>query len=237
MTKRIVIIPTFNEAHNIGSLLKKIGKILPDSNVLVVDDSSPDGTGEIVKNYSKTNPKVSLLTRKEKRGLGEAYLNAFDEILKDPEVSEIAMMDADFSHKPEYLPQMFGMLSEHDVVIGSRYIRGGETVGWELWRRILSFMANLYCKLILRMSVWDATSGFYTIKTEALRRIDFSSIDVSGYAFQIEFKYLLWKQGLKLKEFPVTFVNRVGGESKISGHIVSEGIVAPWKMLFKMLLK
>lgn len=231
--KKVVIIPTFNEALNIRSLIDNIHHILPEVYVVVVDDSSPDGTAKIVIECAKENSFVSLILRKEKKGLGLAYLYAINEVLKDKDVTEIAMMDADFSHKPEYLPAMFEKLSEWDVVVGSRYIKGGKTIGWELWRQILSYLANLYCKIILRMSIWDATSGFYAIKADVLRRSDFTQIDVSGYAFQIEFKYLLWKRGARLLEYPIIFANRHGGESKISGHIISEGVVAPWKMLLK----
>ena len=142
-------------------------------------------------------------------------------------------MDADFSHSPDCLIEMFKKLGDYDVVVGSRYIKGGKVAGWELWRKLLSYFGNVYCKIILRLPVFDATSGFYCLRTEILRKLDLSSIDASGYAFQIEFKYLLYKHGARFVEFPITFTNRAGGGSKMSGHIISEGIFAPWKMLFK----
>jgi len=231
--KRIVIVPTFNEAQNIQALMDKIHSVLPEIYIVVVDDNSSDGTGHIVSENAKTNARVSLLSQKEKNGLGRAYLYAFEKVLADPDVAEIAMMDADFSHDPKCLPAMFEELAHYDVVVGSRYVKGGGIVGWELWRRFLSFFGNVYCKLILRMPLFDATSGFYCLRSDALRLISLSSMDASGYAFQIEFKYFLWKRGARLKEFPIIFTNRVGGESKMSGHIVSEGILAPWRMLFK----
>lgn len=231
--KRVVIIPTYDEVKNIKALLSRIHAVLPDAYIVVVDDSSPDGTGEVVREYAKTNARVSLLSRGQKGGLGQAYLYAFEKVLADPDVGAIAMMDADFSHDPDYLPEMFEALKEADVVVGSRYVSGGGIVGWELWRRLLSFFGNMYCKVILRMSIFDVTGGFYCMKVDVLREADVSSIDVSGYAFQIELKYLLWKQGARLKEFPVIFKNRIGGESKITNHIIGEGVLAPWRMLFK----
>jgi len=231
--KRVVIIPTFNEAQNIQALMDKIQVVMPEVYILVVDDNSPDGTGDIVSENAKTNARVSLLSQKKKNGLGRAYLYAFEKVLADPDVAEIAMMDADFSHDPKCLPAMFGELVHFDVVVGSRYVAGGGIVGWEFWRRLLSFFGNVYCKLVLRMPVFDATSGFYCLRADALRLVSLSSMDASGYAFQIEFKYFLWKRGARLREFPIVFTNRVGGESKISGHIISEGVLAPWRMLFK----
>lgn len=233
VTKRTIIIPTFNEAQNIEALVQSIRTSNAQVFILVVDDNSPDGTAEIVKRLAMTDSRLSLLLREQKNGLGRAYIDAFKRVLEDPEVESIAMMDADFSHDPKRLPAMFERLSCHDVVVASRYVRGGGIVGWEFWRKLLSFFGNVYCKLILRMPLFDATSGFYCLRTEMLRRIDFESMNASGYAFQIEFKYLLWKHGARFSEFPIIFTNRVGGESKISGHIVGEGILAPWRMLFK----
>ncbi|MSU55400.1 MAG: polyprenol monophosphomannose synthase [Candidatus Taylorbacteria bacterium] len=230
---RLIIIPTYNEAQNIEALIYKILSIDQSASVLVVDDNSPDGTAEIVKRIMKGDIRVSLLSRQKKQGLGKAYIHAFSEILKDVQISEIAMMDADFSHNPDYLPEMFNLLSNCDAVIGSRYVRGGGIEGWELWRRILSYFGNVYCKTILRLPVYDLTSGFYCIKTEMLHKLELSSFDASGYAFQIELKYLLYKKGARFKEFPIIFANRLGGESKISSHIISEGVLAPWRMLFK----
>ena len=145
--KRVVIIPTFNEAQNIQALMDKIQVVMPEVYILVVDDNSPDGTGDIVSENAKTNARVSLLSQKKKNGLGRAYLYAFEKVLADPDVAEIAMMDADFSHDPKCLPAMFGELAHCDAVVGSRYVAGGGIVGWEFWRRLLSFFGNAYCKL------------------------------------------------------------------------------------------
>src|SRR3989344_469182 len=142
--KRIVIIPTFNEVSNIKDLMEKIHAVVSDAYIVVVDDNSPDKTSNVVNECAKKNPRISLLSQNKKNGLGQAYLHGFNHVLNDPDVGTIAMMDADFSHNPECLPAMFEALSQYDVVIGSRYVRGGKTIGWELWRRLLSFFANLY---------------------------------------------------------------------------------------------
>ncbi len=231
--KRTVIIPTYNEAQNIKAIIGRVLAVDSSLNVLVVDDNSPDGTAGIVESITKGNDRVTLLLRKEKNGLGKAYINAFQKILEDGQVTEIAMMDADFSHDPDSLPQMFKRLADYDVVVGSRYVKGGGIAGWELWRKFLSYFGNVYCKIILRLPVFDATSGFYCLRVDTLRRLDLTTIDASGYAFQIEFKYLLYRLGARFIESPIIFANRAGGESKMSGHIISEGILAPWRMLFK----
>lgn len=228
--KDVIIIPTYNEKENIGNLIPKIFASAPDVFIVVADDSSPDRTAQIVEDLKCKYSKVSLISRKKKDGLGRAYINAFFEVLKDKEVRTITMMDADFSHNPKYLPEMIKKSREYDVVIGSRYILGGETVGWEFWRRALSYFGNFYFRLITRLPIYDCTGGYNVISTQLLRKIDFSKMDMSGYAFQMELKYLLYKSGGSFIEFPITFVNRVGGESKISSHIISEGIIAPWKI-------
>lgn len=233
--KNVIVIPTYNEKENIVKLIPEIFKLIPDVFVMVVDDNSPDGTAETVREMAKDHPNLSLLFREKKDGLGRAYVHAFSELLKDKKVSRIVMMDADFSHDPKYLLEMLKESEKHSLVIGSRYIRGGRTVGWELWRRILSFGGNFYCRLVTGMPINDCTGGFNMISAELLRKVDLSNIDVSGYAFILEIKYLLWRAGAVIKEIPIVFKNRTGGESKISSHIISEGIVAPWKMRFKKL--
>jgi len=235
--KDVIIIPTYNERGNIAQIISEIFKLLPEIFILVVDDNSPDGTASIVKSLQKDFPNLSLLLRDKKEGLGRAYINAFEEILKDKNVKKIVMMDADFSHNPKYLTEMLKVADNFDVVIGSRYIKGGKTEGWELWRRILSRGANFYCQFVIRLPIFDYTSGFNVINTDFLRKIDFSKIDISGYAFLIELKYLLWKEDASLKEIPIILKNRRGGESKIASYVIGEGILAPWKMIFKKINK
>lgn len=230
--KNVIIIPTYNEKENINVLIPLIFKIIPVISVVVVDDNSPDGTAVVVTELQSQYKNLSLISRKNKEGLGLAYIDAFSKVLQDADVRSVIMMDADFSHNPKYLPEMIRKSEKFSVVVGSRYVSGGATVGWELWRRTLSFCGNLYCRAITGMPIHDCTGGFNVISAEFLRKIDFSKIGMSGYAFQMELKYFLYKAGGTFFEMPITFANRTGGESKISGHIVSEGIIAPWKMKF-----
>src|SRR3989344_758266 len=222
MNKNIVVIPTYNEKQNIGQLVEMIFKILPQIHILVVDDNSPDKTGDVIKNLQKRFPNLNLLARKKKEGLGKAYISAFEEVLKDSDAESVIMMDADFSHSPSYLPLMLEASREFDVVVGSRYMRGGGIVGWELWRRLLSRWGNFYVRIITQLPINDCTGGFNLIKTHFLKNVDFSKIDASGYAFLIELKYFLWKSEAQFKELPIVFRNRVNGESKISNHIILE---------------
>jgi dolichol-phosphate mannosyltransferase len=225
-----IIIPTYNEAQNIAGIIVRVRELLPDARILVVDDNSPDGTSAIVKEIALKDPNVRLLARAGKEGLGKAYLHGFREVLENPDVTHLIMMDADFSHDPEYLPQLLDRTKTHELVIGSRYIPGGGTEGWEGWRRYLSSGGNFYCRIITGMPINDMTAGFNVISTGALRRIDFDRLDSSGYAFQIELKYLLWRAGVVPLEIPILFRNRREGESKISNHIIVEGLIAPWKL-------
>jgi len=225
-----IIIPTYNERENIKTLIPIIFKVLPYVSVVIADDNSPDGTSVAVKDLQKQYPNLSLISRPNKSGLGSAYINAFSQVLQDRNVSNIIMMDADLSHDPKYLPEMLEKSKKFSVIIGSRYIAGGRTIGWEFWRRALSFWGNFYCRNITGLPIMDCTGGFNVIRADLLRKIDFSKMDMSGYAFIMEIKYLLYKIGAEFFEVPITFVNRVGGESKISSHIINEGILAPWKM-------
>lgn len=231
--KSTIIIPTYNERQNVGLIVEAIFEILPDIDILVVDDNSPDGTKEVVENLQKKFQNLNLLVREKKEGIGKAYINAFEEVLKDPDAKSIIMMDADFSHSPSYLPLMLEAGEKFDVVVGSRYVKGGGTEGWELWRRLLSRWGSFYAQTITRLPVADCTGGFYHINADLLRKLDFSKIDSSGYAFQIELKYSLWKNGGRFVELPIIFKNRITGESKISNYIIREGILAPWKMILK----
>lgn len=228
--KNVIIIPTYNEKKNIDRLVEDIFSILPEVCILVVDDNSPDKTYERVGELQKSYRHLLLLRREKKEGLGKAYLDAFKYILEDPQLENIIMMDADYSHDPRYLPQLFCEAGHFDVVIGSRYILDGGTEGWELWRKLLSRFGNYYSMFILKMPIFDCTSGFNLIKADFLRKLDLAQIDASGYAFQIELKYLLWIMGAHIKEIPIIFKKRVCGESKICGHIIHEGILAPWKI-------
>ncbi len=152
--------------------------------------------------------------------------------MKNDDVHSVIMMDADLSHKPKYLSRMIKCGENYSVVIGSRYISGGKIIGWQLWRKMLSRFGNLYCNAILCLPIHDYTSGFNVISAEFLRKVDFSKMDASGYAFMLELKYLLYKAGATFFEVPITFVDRIEGQSKISFNIIWEGILSPWKMIF-----
>jgi dolichol-phosphate mannosyltransferase len=229
--KHVILVPTYNESENIEKIISAIMRSAPEVFIKVIDDNSPDGTGAIVSRLALSNPHVTHLSRPEKEGLGKAYSYGFRELFRDQTATHVIMMDADMSHDPEYLPEMIEKSKQFDLVVGSRYVSGGKTVGWETWRRALSFFGNVYARVVTCVSIHDLTGGFNCISLSALRRIDCDKIGASGYAFQIELKYLLYRNGATVKEIPITFANRAEGESKISNHIVREGILAPWKMV------
>jgi dolichol-phosphate mannosyltransferase len=229
--KHVILIPTFNESENIEKLVSTIFDLHPDIYIKVIDDNSPDKTGDVVMGLLNKFPNLSLISRHCKEGLGKAYIHGFKEVLADTDATHVIMMDADFSHDPKYLKDLIEKSNSFHVVTGSRYVKGGETVGWETWRKVLSFGGNLYCRLVTRMPVKDCTAGFNVISLEVLRKINFESLNMSGYAFIMELKYALHKAGARFYEVPIVFTNRIGGESKMSGHIISEGVMAPIKMV------
>lgn len=231
--KDVIVLPTYNERKNISAIVPMIFEAVPNILILVADDNSPDGTAVAVKELQAKYPNLSLISQKEKKGLGPAYINAFRHVLEDSNIRTVIMMDADLSHQPKYLKEMLAMSQKYSVVTGSRYTKGGKTSGWEFWRRMLSLCGNFYCRTITRLPIKDCTAGFNVISADLLRKIDFSKMDMSGYAFIMELKYLLFKAGGTFFEVPINFVNRAEGESKISSHIISEGIIAPWKMIFR----
>lgn len=233
MRNRVVIIPTYNEAQNIVPIIARVREFEPEVYVFVVDDNSPDGTAGIVRELMAKDMNISLLCRKGKEGLGKAYLNAFTEVLKDPTVEWIQMMDADFSHDPKYLPEAFAASEHADVVIGSKYVPGGGTVGWELWRRWLSQFANLYCRVITGMPVNDCTSGFVLMRASFMRKACLENVNAKGHAFMMELKHRLWKRGARIVEIPILLEDRQHGTSKMSRGVIIESILAPWKMRFR----
>ncbi len=229
--KDVIIVPTYNERENISIIIPLIVTHAPHAEVLVVDDNSPDGTGEAVRELGKSYPQVSLYAREQKNGLGRAYLDAFRRVLERPDIRSITIMDADMSHDPKYLPQLFAGLDAVDIVIGSRYVPGGALEGWELWRKILSRWGNAYARTIAEMPIYDCTGGFNTMRADALRKLDFAMLErFHGYAFMMALKFLLIKRGARFQEIPIVFKNRRLGDSKISQNIIREGIVAPWKL-------
>jgi len=233
MQKIVVIIPTYNEAQNIAPIIARVREFEPTIDILVVDDNSPDGTAGIVRSLIAGDVHIKLLSRKGKEGLGKAYLNAFDEVLKDQEVEWVQMLDADFSHDPKYLPQMIAASHKADVVIGSRYVTGGGTVGWVLWRRLLSRFANRYCRTITGMPINDCTAGFILMRASFMREAHLQDINARGHAFMMEIKHRLWKKGARIVEIPVLLEDRHQGASKMSSGVIGEAVLAPWHMRFR----
>lgn len=229
----VIVVPTYNERENIKKLVPAIFAAIPSVRVIVVDDDSPDGTAGAVRSLMERHPNLSLLLRTTDKGFGKAYIAGFTEALKDPGTRTVVMMDADLSHDPTRLPAMFEKFGPYDVVIGSRYVPGGRTEGWELWRRILSRWGNFYARTITGLPIRDCTAGFNVISARHLRDLNFSGAAMSGYAFIMELKYSLFKAGARFAEVPIVFRNRQEGESKISGHIMREGVLAPWWLRLK----
>lgn len=234
----IILIPTYNEKENIKLIVAEIFNILPAVKILVIDDNSPDGTATAVKFLMEKYSNLSLLERQHKTGLGDAYKDAISKVVKDKGIRSIITMDADGSHSPEYIKEFLNHIDNYDLIIGSRYVAGGGVSAWNFWRRLLSKFGNLYVRMLVASEINDLTAGFICVRREILERIDFNNIDSSGYAYQIEFKcHCLYALRAKIKEIPIIFKSRRGGESKISNQIISEGILAPWRILFKRIWK
>lgn len=226
----LLIIPTYNEAENIAALLAAIERVVPDIHVLVVDDHSADGTGDLVEHLAKTRcGRWQVLRRDGKLGLGTAYVAGFRWAL-GRDYQAVIEMDADFSHDPHYLPQIIHDLNEHHMVIGSRYIRGGGTRNWSLGRRLISWGGCWYARVILGLPVADPTGGFNGLRREVLSALALERIGSEGYAFQIELKYRAYRQGFTLWEIPITFWERRVGKSKMSWRIFLEAMYRVWTL-------
>ena len=225
MNEKLVIIPTYNEIENINLIIPAVLELETNFHVLIVDDNSPDGTAEEVKNWQLKHPnKVYMLQRKGKLGLGTAYIAGFKFAL-DKGYEYIFEMDADFSHNPKDLLRLFKACQEGaDLSIGSRYVKGGGLENWPLDRKLLSFGASIYVRFITWMMIKDPTAGFVCYTNKVLSTFDLNKIRFIGYAFQIEMKYSAWKNGFKLVELPITFKDRELGHSKMNSNIVSEAM-------------
>jgi dolichol-phosphate mannosyltransferase len=221
--------PTYNERQNLETIAGRVRAALPEADLLVVDDSSPDGTGDIADKLAETDPQVQVMHRADKAGLGKAYVAGFSWAL-DRGYDVIVEMDADGSHQPEYLPGLVGALARADLAIGSRWTRGGQVVNWPKSREVLSRGANAYTRLMLGLGVRDATAGFRAYRASTLRKISLSQVQSAGYCFQIDLTLRVAEAGLTIVEIPITFVEREHGASKMSNSIILEAFwrVAQW---------
>jgi len=231
--KYLVIIPTYNEMENIPDIIPQILAQNELLEILVVDDGSPDGTGNFVENLSKENNRIHLLRREKKMGLGTAYVAGFKWAL-EKDYDRIFEMDADGSHSPQALNIFLKEAENADLVLGSRYLNGKiSVVHWDWKRLMLSYLANFYTRLATGMPIADATGGFKCFSRKALQGLDFSKLKSDGYCFQIETTHTLWKKGLKIKEIPIIFTDRTKGSSKMSGGIISEAFFLVLKLRFR----
>jgi len=224
MVRALVCMPTYNERENIREIIPAVLAAAPVE-MLIIDDNSPDGTGDIVREICANEPRVHLLHREEKAGLGPAYVAGFRWAL-ERDYDRIIEMDADFSHQPPYLVDMLATLEKHDVAVGSRWVPGGGVKNWGLHRRILSRSGSLYARTVLGVGVRDLTAGFVGWRREVLERLDLDAVAAKGYVFQVEMKYRAHLAGYSIKEFPIVFPDRVAGTSKMSGKIVFEAMAS-----------
>ncbi|MBI5417336.1 polyprenol monophosphomannose synthase [Candidatus Poribacteria bacterium] len=228
--KAFVVIPTYNEKENIRQITEAILNLNPPFTVLIIDDNSPDGTGEIADKLQKEFPeRVHVIHNPGKMGLGRAYISGFKYALSNG-ADYIFEMDADFSHDPEKLPCFLENIHDCDIVVGSRYVNGVSVVNWPLRRLILSILANYYARIITGLKIKDITTGFKCFRREVLENIKLDEINSGGYSFQIEMNYRAAEKGFKIKEIPIIFVDRNAGSSKMSKAIVREAMIMVWKL-------
>lgn len=233
--KAIVIIPTYDELNNVKRIVPEILELYEDLDILIVDDNSPDGTGDFVRTMSTTNSRVKIIEREGKLGLGTAYVAGFKYMLQNG--YDVALqMDADYSHDPREIANFLKHIDDNDLVIGSRYIQGVNVINWPMRRLLLSYFANYYTKIITGLPLKDSTGGFKCFRRTVLEAIDLDQIKSNGYSFQIEMNYKAWIKGFRLKEISIIFMDRVAGTSKMSKKIVREAIFRVWKLRFRHML-
>ena len=230
--RALVVIPTYNERENIVQLVETILKLPVKVDILIVDDNSPDGTGEIADQLAKKYPQVHVLHRSEKNGLGRAYCAGFAWALEQ-DYEYIIEMDGDFSHNPNDIPALIEAAKNADLVIGSRYINGIRVINWPLKRLLLSMGAAKYVQIITGMPITDPTGGFKCFRRHTLQLIDLNKIRSNGYSFQIEMSHIVWRNGMKIVEIPIIFTDRFQGTSKMSKKIVWEAIWMVWRLLIQ----
>lgn len=225
-----IVIPTYNEKTNIEQLVPQLFDLgIENLSVLIVDDSSPDGTAEIVRKFQTQYPRLQLEVRDVKSGLGGAYIHGFQHALQHG-ATAIIQMDADFSHDPQDVPKLLTALQGHDVVIGSRYSHGISVINWPLRRLLISIAGNVYARLITGIPIKDITGGFKAWRGATLQAIDLASVKADGYGFQVVMNYRAWKQGKSITEVPIIFTERREGQSKMSNKIVFEALWLVWRL-------
>ncbi len=235
LDNKLVIIPTYNEKENIEKIVRKVFSLPVTFDILIVDDGSPDGTAQIVRELQKEYSGLYLEERSGKAGLGTAYIHGFKYALRKG-YDYIFEMDADFSHNPEDLPRLYEAVHDkgYDFSIGSRYVKGGRVSNWPLGRILMSYFASVYVRMILWIPVRDTTAGFKCYSRRVLEAIALDQIRFVGYAFQIEMKYRAIRAGFRASEVPITFIDRKEGTSKMSSHIFREALLGVWQMRFQM---
>lgn len=224
-SKALLIIPTFNEIDNIQKMLDMLTDLYPELSVLIIDDGSPDGTADVVKEFKENNKNIHLIQRTGKQGLGTAYITGFKWAL-ERDYQFVFEMDCDFSHDPKDLPILLDAAQTNDLVIGSRYIDGIRIINWPFRRLLLSYCASIYTRIITGIRILDVTGGFKCFTRGALESLNLDKVFSNGYSFQVELNYKIWSQGMKIKEVPIIFTERRDGQSKMSGGIVKEAIFA-----------
>lgn len=232
MIDKLIIIPTYDEKENVGPISEAIFRVAPDIHILFVDDNSPDGTGRILDDMCAKDMKIHVLHKKEKAGLGRAYIAGFKWAV-EREYSLIFEMDADFSHDPREIPNFIKATEHADLVLGSRYVDGIRITNWPLSRLFLSKGAATYVRLITGLPVTDPTGGYKCYRREVLTEIDLDTIISNGYSFQVEMSHTAWMNGFRIKEIPITFEDRRSGYSKMSGDILREALWIVWKLAFR----
>ncbi|RAL24965.1 dolichyl-phosphate beta-D-mannosyltransferase [Lujinxingia litoralis] len=228
----LICIPTYNEAGNIGPITSAILERCPQVHLLIIDDGSPDGTGQLADELARADERIHVMHRTEKAGLGRAYIAGFKWALAQG-FEHVVEMDADFSHRPEDLPKLLEQLDHFDVVIGSRYVAGGATRDWGLFRRLLSRGGGFYARLVLGVDIRDLTAGFVAWRRQVLETIDLEKVEASGYVFQIELKYRAHQHGFRMVEVPIVFPDRQVGDSKMTPDIAAEALTRVWKIRLK----
>ena len=235
--RALVIVPTYNERENVRRLIDAVLVQDPRVEILIVDDGSPDGTGAIASEVAAANPRVHLLQRSHKMGLGTAYIAGFRWAL-ERDYAYVMEMDADFSHDPAHIPHFLEHVQSADLVLGSRYRNGKVTVvNWPMTRLMLSYSANIYARAVTGLPLFDSTGGFKCFRRKVLEAIDLDAVKSNGYAFQIEMSFRAWKKGFRIVEIPIVFVDRTEGESKMSKRIVREAVWMVWRLRWWSMMK